>query len=50
MISIITLIMIGEVLATYVRAIFIDGVSCADMFRRHAVGSGSRRDWPLEDD
>ena len=50
LISIITLIMIGEVLATYVRAIFIDGVSCADMFRRHAVGSGSRRDWPLEDD
>src|SRR5205814_8661953 len=34
LISIITLIMAGEVIAMGVRAIFIDGLSLADLFRR----------------
>ena len=34
LISIIALIMVGELLAIYVRAIFIDGLSFADLFRR----------------
>src|SRR5436309_10557411 len=34
LISIIALIMIGEMVATYVRAIFIDGMTFAEMFHR----------------
>ena len=37
LISIIVLIMIGEVLATAIRAIFIEGASFASLFRRNAT-------------
>ena len=47
LISIITLIMIGEVLATGVRAIFIENATLADLFRRRAPGTRVRR---MEDD
>ena len=50
LISIIALIMIGELLAMYVRAIFIDGVSFADMFRRRLASLAARRERHLEDD
>jgi phosphonate transport system permease protein len=50
LISIIALIMLGEVLATYVRAIFIDGVSFADMLHRRLGSLTSRRDRLVEDD
>ena len=47
LISIITLIMVGEILATAVRAIFIDNATLADLFRRRAPGVRVRR---MEDD
>jgi len=47
LISIITLIMIGEVLATAVRAIFIDNATFADLFRRRGAVSRER---VLDDD
>jgi len=47
LISIIVLIMVGELMAMYVRAIFIDGASFADMFRPRL---GARRERHLEDD
>ncbi len=47
LISIITLIMIGEVLATGVRAIFIGNATLSDVFRR---GGAHRREMHLEDD
>ena len=51
LISIIALIMIGEVLATYVRAMFIDGASFADLLhRRPGSPLSSRRDRLVEDD
>jgi len=50
LISIIALIMIGEVLATYVRAIFIDGVSFADMLHRRLSSLRPRRDRLVEDE
>jgi len=50
LISIIALIMLGEFLATYVRAIFIDGLSFADLFRRRVGDLASRRELHLEDD
>jgi phosphonate transport system permease protein len=50
LISIIALIMLGEVLATYVRSIFIDGYSLADIFRRRSRGAVARREQHLEDD
>lgn len=37
LIAIISLIMVGEILATAVRAIFIDNASLADLFRRGAL-------------
>ena len=50
LISIIALIMLGELVAMYVRAIFIDGVSFADMLR-HRLGSiAARRERHFEDD
>jgi len=50
LISIIALIMLGELVAIYVRAIFIDGVSFADMLR-HRLGSlAARRERHFEDD
>lgn len=50
LISIIALIMAGEFLATYVRAIFIDGRSFADMFRRRRGTLAATRERHLEDD
>ena len=50
LISIIAMIMLGEVTATYVRAIFIDGLSFADMFRRRLGALATRRQRPMEDD
>lgn len=49
LISIIALIMFGELLARYVRAIFIAGATFADIFRRGQV-SATRRDRVLDDD
>jgi phosphonate transport system permease protein len=49
LISIIALIMTGEILATYIRAIFIDGFSLTDIFRRRERGTVSREQH-LEDD
>ncbi|MFO1315449.1 MAG: phosphonate ABC transporter, permease protein PhnE [Burkholderiales bacterium] len=43
LISIITLIMIGEILATAVRAIFIENATLADLFRRRQPGARVRR-------
>jgi len=50
LISIIALIMIGEVLATWVRSIFIDGFSLADIFRRRGSGAALHHPQHLEDD
>ncbi len=50
LISIIVLIMTGEILATYVRAIFIDGFSLADIFRRRGRGTLTHPEQHLEDD
>jgi len=50
LILIIALIMIGDVLATYVRAIFIDGVSFADMLHRRLSSLRPRRDRLVEDE
>jgi phosphonate transport system permease protein len=50
LISIIALIMTGEILATYVRAIFIDGFSLSDIFRRRERGAITHREQHLEDD
>ena len=50
LISIIALIMVGEVLATYVRAIFIDGLSFADMFHRRPGAPSAPRERLLEDE
>ena len=47
LISIIALIMIGEVFATAVRAIFIENATLADLFRR---GGARTRERHLEDD
>jgi len=47
LIAIISLIMLGELFATAVRAIFIDGASLADLFRRRGA---SHRDRLVEDD
>ena len=47
LISIISLIMIGEVCATGVRAIFIDGATLRDLLRR---GRTVTRERPVEDD
>jgi phosphonate transport system permease protein len=47
LISIIALIMIGEVLATAVRAIFIGNATLLDLFRR---GGAVERERHLEDD
>ncbi len=47
LISIIALIMLGEVLATAVRAIFIDNATFADLFRRRSAMARERH---LEDD
>lgn len=50
LISIIALIMVGELMAMYVRAIFIDGLSFADMLRRRLDSLAARRERHLEDD
>jgi phosphonate transport system permease protein len=50
LISIITLIMVGELLAMGVRAIFIDGLSLADLFRGHMGRLAARGERHLEDD
>ena len=50
LISIIALIMLGEFLATYVRAIFIEGLTFADLFRRRERRLTSARERHLEDD
>jgi phosphonate transport system permease protein len=50
LISIIAMIMLGELLATYVRAIFIDGLSFADMFHRRPGALTRLRERHLEDD
>ena len=50
LISIIALIMVGELLAIYIRAIFIDGLSFTDLFRRRFGRLARRGDPLLEDD
>jgi len=50
LISIIAVIMLGEVLATYVRAIFIEGESFADLFRSRPGALTTHRGRPLDDD
>ena len=50
LISIITLIMVGELLAMGVRAIFIDGLSLAELFRGRVGRLAARGERPLEDD
>jgi phosphonate transport system permease protein len=50
LISIIALIMAGELLATGVRAIFIDGLSLADLFRGRMRRFAARGERHLEDD
>jgi phosphonate transport system permease protein len=47
LIAIISLIMLGELFATAVRSIFIDGATLADLFRRRGA---VRRDRLVEDD
>jgi phosphonate transport system permease protein len=47
LLSIISLIMLGEVLATAVRAIFIDNATLAELFRRR---SHVARERVLDDD
>ena len=49
LISIIALIMLGEMLATYVRSIFIDGLSFQDMLRGRDQLAASPRERVLED-
>jgi phosphonate transport system permease protein len=50
LISIIAVIMIGEVLAIYVRAIFIQGLTIGDLFRRGDRRSATPTERLLEDD
>jgi phosphonate transport system permease protein len=50
LISIIALIMVGEILATQVRAIFIDGFSLRDIFRRRDRNLVVHHAQHLEDD
>jgi phosphonate transport system permease protein len=50
LISVIALIMAGELIATYVRAIFIDGLSFADMFRHRLRTLAAAHERHLEDD
>jgi phosphonate transport system permease protein len=50
LISIIALIMLGELLATGVRAIFIDGASISALFRRASGVPVARHDRLPEDD
>ena len=50
LISIIALIMAGELLAIYVRAIFIDGLSFVDLFRRRLGRLAASRERHLEED
>ena len=50
LISIIALIMVGELLAMGVRAIFIDGLSLADLFRGRAGRLALQGERHLEDD
>lgn len=50
LISIIALIMLGEMLATYVRAIFIDGLSFQDMFRGRDKFQVAARGRAFDDD
>jgi phosphonate transport system permease protein len=50
LISIITLIMAGELLAMGVRAIFIDGLSLADLFRGRMGRLAARGERHLDDD
>ena len=50
LISIIALIMVGEILAMGVRAIFIDGLSLAELFRGRVGRLAARGERPLEDD
>ena len=50
LISIIALIMVGELLAMGVRAIFIDGLSLAELFRGRVGRLAARGERPLEDD
>jgi phosphonate transport system permease protein len=50
LISIIALIMFGELLARYVRAIFIDGATFKDLFRRRGGASVGRLQAVLDDD
>src|SRR6266702_4954048 len=50
LISIIALIMVGEVLAMGVRAIFIDGLSLADLFRGRVGRFAAHGERHLEDD
>jgi hypothetical protein len=42
--------MLGELLATGVRAIFIDGASIGDLFRRGPGAPGTRHEHLPEDD
>ena len=50
LISIIALIMVGELLAMGVRAIFIDALSLAELFRGRVGRLAARGERPLEDD
>jgi phosphonate transport system permease protein len=50
LISIIALIMVGELLAMGVRAIFIDGLSLADLFRGRMGRLAAQGERHLEDD
>src|SRR5437773_11652309 len=50
LISIIALIMIGEMVATYVRAIFIDGMTFAEMFHRRLSALGTRPERRFDDE
>ena len=50
LISIIALIMAGELLAMGVRAIFIDGLSLADLFRGRMGRLAARGERHLDDD
>jgi phosphonate transport system permease protein len=50
LISIIALIMVGELLAIYIRAIFIEGLSLTDLYRRRFGRLAERGDRHLEDD
>jgi len=50
LICIIVLIMVGEFIATYIRAIFIDGLSYVALLRRRRGAPMRLRERPLEDD